>query len=77
MEETKMSMSKKDFIALADAIRTRNEYADDCAGVSRFNSGHLAVLARFCKAQNPAFMEQRWLDYIAGQCGKNGGKIAA
>jgi hypothetical protein len=35
------------------------------------------ALADFCKAQNPNFNRDRWLDYIAGKCGKNGGKVKA
>jgi hypothetical protein len=32
------------------------------------------VLADFCRTQNPRFDRERWLDYIAGKCGPNGGK---
>jgi hypothetical protein len=32
-------------------------------------------LANFCQAQNPDFNRKLWLDYIAGNCGPNGGKI--
>ena len=32
------------------------------------------ALASFCQQSNPRFLRQRWLDYIAGQCGPNGGK---
>ncbi len=72
-------MSKKDFIALADAIKAVNSRSGYCneESMKRFLPGQLEVLADFCKSQNPAFMRDRWLDYIAGKCGKNGGKIAA
>jgi len=65
-----MAMSKKDFIALADAIRNVNEYSDV---QHHFNGTQLDVLADFCKSQNSNFMRDRWLDYIAGKCGPNGG----
>ena len=35
------------------------------------------LLADFCAAQNPAFNRERWLAYIAGDCGSNGGKRKA
>jgi hypothetical protein len=74
-----MSMSKKDFIALADEIREHNRVAENALihtgvpGITPFRSEHLAMLAAFCKSQNPAFMRDRWLGYIAGTNGKNGG----
>lgn len=69
-------MSKKHFIALADAIRDFNECAKhgDC---DPFTPTQIALLAGFCEEQNPNFNRERWLDYIAGKCGKNGGKVAA
>jgi len=57
-------MSKRHFIALADAIKA--------SGVP-FSEYHILVLARFCKEQNPRFNSERWLDYVAGLCGPNGG----
>jgi len=67
-----MSMSKKDFVALADAIRDHNrinsQYGDG------FTDVYIDTLARFCATQNPRFNRQRWLDYIAGKCGPNGGR---
>ncbi len=79
-----MSMSKKDFIALADLIRNHNEtsarqtrqYGADAA-IDAFTPDQIETLAVFCYSQNPRFMRDRWLDYIAGKCGKNGGKVAA
>lgn len=74
-----MSMSKKDFIALADAIRNYNELSFPAGTntVSPLQFGHtqLLVLADFCKQSNNRFMRDRWLDYIAGKCGKNGGPV--
>ena len=58
-------MSKKDFIAMADYIRTSDV---------KFKEGQLEVLAAFCKAQNSRFLRERWLGYIHGLNGPNGGK---
>jgi hypothetical protein len=60
-------MSKKHFIALADAIK-KNQYV-------HFTDVQLGFLADFLKSQNPRFNADRWLDYIAGKCGPNGGKV--
>jgi hypothetical protein len=62
-----MSMSKKDFIALADAINAV-ENDDDW-----FSSRQLNILADFCQSQNPNFNRDRWLGYIAGTNGPSGG----
>jgi len=67
-----MSMSKKDFIALADAIKQHNDDTQSLKPV--FSKDHLETLVRFCRSQNSSFMERRWLDYIAGDCGPNGGE---
>lgn len=74
-----MAMSKKDFIALADAIKEYNRGAFP-AGTNtfsplQFQHTQLLVLADFCKRQNSNFMRERWFDYIAGHCGPNGGTI--
>lgn len=65
-----MSMSKQDFVALADTIREHNKFEKD-----QFTEEQLDTLAAFCRRQNSAFMWDRWMDYIAGKCGKNGGAI--
>ena len=67
-------MSKKQFISLADAIRTHNAAVKAGHSQSAFDGEHLSTLADFCKSTNPAFMRSRWLDYIDGKCGANGGK---
>ena len=71
-------MTKKDFIALADAIRDSNRTAENC-GIPeyRFTQLQLNILAAFCEQQNRLFNRSRWLSYIAGECGKNGGKVKA
>ena len=62
-------MTKKNFIALADVIR-REQSGDD-----NFTQRQLDILADFCRKQNPQFNRERWLGYIAGENGKNGGKV--
>jgi hypothetical protein len=66
-----MSMSKKDFIALADVIITHNR------NKVTFNPAAIDALADFCLSQNSKFMRGRWLGYIAGENGKGGGKLKA
>ena len=63
-------MTKKHFIALADTIR---DYNSRYPGV--FTSEHIGVLGTFCDRQNPRFDRSRWVRYIAGECGPNGGKV--
>jgi hypothetical protein len=55
-------MTKKDIVALAEAIRTHNRTAD---GRTEFTPDHLQVLADFCASQDPNFNRQLWIDYIA------------
>jgi hypothetical protein len=71
-------MSKRHFIALADAIRNHNSAADHPLASGRFTAftpDQISCIAYFCHKQNPAFNTERWHDYIEGKCGKNGGKI--
>lgn len=72
-----MSMSKKDFIALADAIRGHNEVLKRYGKgkFQPFTMDQIETLAKFCGSQTSDFMRGRWLDYIAGKCGSNGGAI--
>lgn len=72
-QENEEKMSKKHFIALADYIRQHNNFETG----DRFSQSQIRVLARFCKSQNFNFKEDRWLDYIDGKCGKNGGTVKA
>lgn len=67
-----MSMSKKDFIALADVIRDYNKDAGDI-GQCPFDKRQTELLADFCYQQNSNFNRDRWLAYVAGTCGPNGG----
>ena len=61
-----MSMSKQDFIELANIISThRDAFVDET----------INCLVSFCRGQNRAFKEGRWRAYIAGECGPSGGAI--
>lgn len=62
-------MTKKHFIELADKIKWASK------GDYPFNAESIAHLADFCQSQNPRFNRERWLSYIKGECGKNGGKV--
>jgi hypothetical protein len=64
-------MTKKDFIALADTIRSHNKYYPESA----FTPQQLTVLANYCRQQNSNFKTDRWLSYVAGECGPHGGAV--
>lgn len=71
-----MSMSKKHFIALADAMRPvlNADGVNELTGVTS-KANVIDALIRFCHEQNPNFMEGRWMDYLNGDCGPSGGQI--
>lgn len=69
-----MSMSKKDFIALADTIKAHNETGNPFTKFE-FTADQIRALANFCQSLNPAFNWERWMGYVAGENGKNGGAI--
>ena len=74
-----MSMSKKDFVALADTIRAFNSDAVGRAhykDAPYFSTDQINTLAGFCQSQNSRFKKDRWLSYIAGECGPGGGAVA-
>ncbi len=62
-------MTKQHFIALANHIRKDNEYG------FKWTAEKVESLADFLQTQNPNFKRDRWLAYINGECGKNGGKV--
>jgi len=64
-------VTKKHFIALADAIREHNRIVYLGEG---FDIDQIDTLADFCKSQNSQFDKDRWMGYIAGECGPSGGK---
>lgn len=78
-----MSMSKKDFIALADVIRgIDGDFAlkiafdmEQASAARTLEKIYIERLADFCASQNPRFNRERWLAYIAGECGPGGGPI--
>lgn len=63
-------MTKKHFIALAEVAR-RIRIIENPGTANRI----ITDLADFCAEQNPRFKRQRWLDYVEGKCGPNGGKV--
>lgn len=67
-------MTKKHFIALADMIKAQNDIIQGHTS-TKFNYKQVEVLADFCAYQNPRFNRERWIAYINGECGKNGGKV--
>ena len=69
-------MTKKHFIALADVLRSiePTEQRRPVTGQELWQITRNA-LANFCESQNPRFNRERWLGYIAGTNGKNGGRV--
>ena len=74
-----MSMTKKDFIVLANFIKEHSQNAKKKEnkedGEHVFDTSQIITLANFCQAQNPNFDRDRWLNYVAGKVGPNGGKL--
>jgi hypothetical protein len=81
-----MSMSKKDFIALADVLKATKppSMSEDGIGMNtrmqreaRGNQWREMrdALADFCQKQNANFLRDRWRGYIDGLCGPNGGEV--
>ena len=73
-------LTKKDFIALADIVIAWNARTDENKGGSSqhgepFYADSIHRLADYCAAQNPRFNRERWLAYITGTCGPNGGAV--
>jgi hypothetical protein len=68
-------MSKKHFIALADTIKEHNRLSNAGLPYVAFSNSQIEALADFCQQQNSDFKKDRWLAYIAGECGQNGGAI--
>ena len=69
-------MTKKHFIALADALRgTQPTIHPEGAGY-RYQwqwEQDVQAVADFCQAQSSRFNRGRWLDYVNGLCGQDGG----
>jgi hypothetical protein len=64
-------MTKKHFIALADFLKQYTSGFQRSG--EKFTPRQIELLADFCKSQNSNFIRERWLSYIAGECGPNGG----
>ena len=58
-------MTKKDFITLADHIRDNRD---------QFPPSAVESLAAWLTTNYPRFKRQRWISYIDGECGPNGGQ---
>jgi hypothetical protein len=69
-------MTKKHFIALADKlIKIQRDGIWNSHTYQMFQQSVLPELADFCAEQNPRFDRERWLGYIAGTNGPNGGRV--
>ena len=66
-------MSKKHFIALADAMR--DVRLGELPACSIRDAEIISALCHFMRGQNHSFMQGRWLLYLRGECGPSGGKI--
>ena len=63
-------MSKKDYIAIADALRSVG--VSDCDDHQYVMDCTIDALCHVFKRDNPRFNEARWRGYVAGECGPNG-----
>ncbi|MFI4963688.1 MAG: hypothetical protein ACHP6H_07535 [Legionellales bacterium] len=65
-------MTKKDFIALANAfIRSKPDNLSEL-DQWKYDRDSVSVI---CAQSSSAFNCERWLAYIDGECGPNGGKL--
>jgi hypothetical protein len=62
-------MTKKTFIALAEWLKKPAGYCEP------FTDKQIGHIADFCKSQNPNFLKDRFIGYIKGTCGPNGGHV--
>lgn len=60
-------MTKKHFIRLAEYIKKCDPYCEP------FTAKQIEYLAYFCHEANPHFNRERWINFIGGFCGPNGG----
>jgi hypothetical protein len=66
--DKKAAMGKKDFIALADAIKNMSVGPDEKRNIAE-------GLCETFRASNPRFMKDRFMDYVMGLGGSSGGKV--
>lgn len=70
------TMNKKLIIALCDSIREHNRIASNPhTDLIPFSTDQIETIADFIAASNPNFKRERFMGYIAGECGPNGGDI--
>jgi hypothetical protein len=72
-------MTKKDFILIADALREASQQANIRAGQTGVDMSAgvgfaVHFLADALSLSHERFKKERWLEYVAGICGPNGGK---
>jgi len=70
-----VSMSKRDFVKLADALRA--ERPGDNWNPNKRVQWELDIkaIANVCAESNPRFKRERWMSYVNGECGPNGGEL--
>jgi hypothetical protein len=68
-------VSKKHFIALADALKAEKPQPGWSPNKMVQWDLDVRAVARVCAASNPRFNELRWMQYINGLCGPNGGTV--
>jgi hypothetical protein len=69
IKEGGYTMTKKHFVSLANVLK------DEASRGRSFTDWQIDLLADFCQHQNSRFNRERWIAYIKGECGKNGGKV--
>jgi hypothetical protein len=69
-------MTKKHFIALADALRAVRPVFGTPDQLKQW-ARDVEAVAEFCAGQNGLFKRDRWMGYIAGECGPCGGSAKA
>lgn len=70
-------MTKKHLVALADALKRNvpDKESNALEIEQPYFQNIVNDIADFCAAANPNFNRTRWLGYIAGTNGQNGGAI--
>ena len=70
-------MTKKHFIALADALKESRPIMPLDSDKGRQWCKDVHTIGDCLDRANPQFNRERWLDYIEGKCGPSGGAIKA